>query len=340
MKKIISIILALLLIASAMGCAGEKNIQGNQNAGQEQDGQNNQNSQDDQNNRDPDNPEEEFKYVFYSGGSADGGAVAGASGFKDASELNFDLDKQLNTVKNQNKVSNRKEVAVDGQSYDFSYSYTRSSALSDLSRSELSLYGECDVYTATRDGKNVEMRVYNHTGNIRSWSRSGLLILGNQEIPADVTDEKVIEKARSIIQDVYGEDALDEYTSVSVDHAENSNAFSVRFYRDFHGYTAEACFFVVITNDMDIVKFSAFNHYEFNALENDVTEEMIKNAEQALRACVPSSMTVQENTVTVVFDVNTEKLYLELYARRNTPVIDSETGEESYVGDMFYVNIN
>jgi uncharacterized protein YxeA len=66
MKKIISIILALLLIASAMGCAGEKNIQGNQNAGQKQDGQNNQNSQDDQNNRDPDNPEEEFKYVFYS----------------------------------------------------------------------------------------------------------------------------------------------------------------------------------------------------------------------------------------------------------------------------------
>ena len=241
---------------------------------------------------------------------------------------------------NQNKVSNRKEITVDGQSYDFSYSYTRSSVLNDLSRSELSLYGECDVYTATQNDQSIQMSVYSHTGNVKSWSRMGMLERADGEIPSDVTEEEIIEKARSVIQAFYGEDVLEEYTSESVEYSKDYNVSSVRFYRNLYGYTADASFFVVISHDVGVVKVSAVRHYEFEVLENDVTEEMIQNAEQALRACVPSSMTVQENTVTVKFDVNTEKLYLELYAYRNTPVIDSVTGMESYIGEHFYVNIN
>ena len=339
-----SLLLAALMIVSITSCGKtEQNVDSNDvnepsdnNDTNESVDNNDVNEPADNNDvnepADSDEEPKEIKYVFYSGGYTDGGGSASQVGFLNVSALQFSDNYQRVLDDGKTSADKYKTLTVDGVKYDFSYSsVTQRSEIEDK-KSEINKYNACHNYVISSGTHSGMLTIYS-TGELKY-----LLIVNSLDDGNASSKEDLLVKANSVLCDFYGEDALNNYYLRNEDDYSEANA--VVYQRKFHGYVADTSLSVYFDSAGEVQVVNAGNHFDFNAIENDVTAEMIQQADEALRAQIPSSMTVQEDATKVMIDFNTGKLYLRMYARRNTSVIDPETGMETHTGEDFYVNIN
>ena len=324
MKKIMSLLLAALMIVSITSCGKtEQNV----------------NDNDVNEPADSDEQSKENRYVFYSGGYTDGGTSGGKAGFLNASALQFDPDYQITDKIDTSSLSQTKTISLNGSVYTLKYKNTRQRPSLGEGKAAFDRYNLYSTYTMAGATQTIRMQTY-HTGDLVS-----LHIVDRNDV--NVTSEKLsdgelLKKANDILSDWYGDNVLDKYRlrNGKIEYDEYSSYYDIVYQRMIHGYVADTLLSVTFNNAGEVRIVHSYYHFDYEALENEITAEMIQKAEQALRAQIPSSMTVQENATKVMIDFNTGKLYLRMYARRNASVIDPETGMETHTGEDFYVNIN
>ncbi len=305
MKRIIGLVLSVMLVLTCVSCGSNK--------------------------------PKDVEYAFYADGSSDGQARVLDGEYLDTSELDFEYFGTPITV-DKEKINTGKSIVVDGFTWNAQYVESNQSVLKSSAKDKLHPYGIVDSYrTSTSPNEYARMDVYHQTGQLKD-----LFIFSEDdktlEKSDDLTDAMILEKARAAVVQFFGDDALDKYVEGDCTYQEQFNWYVVRFNRNLHGYLADTCFYIVLNHDGEVRKLSANNHYEFDAVENDVTAEMIKNAEVALRAQIPENLTVQEDATKVMIDGNTGKLFLRMYARE-TPTYDEHGDKIPNGSGFFYVNI-
>ena len=308
MKKIVSIMLLLVLFAFLLACGQvEKN--------------------------------KKIEYRFYSEMSTTEDSVSVAvDGFQSASELNFSSAKKI-SINDADKIDSEKTISISGTKLKMTYQGSKQMEYDSHVKEELRTNNIVDRYECTEGEIRCSVKIFRNTGKLDSiiyYSRTS-----DKDLPfVKLEDKDLISKAEQVLSEQYGKDVLDEYILDRVEYVEDKAMYHVFYQRFMHGYAMDTFFSVYFNHNFELRALLSYRHSEYESVENDVTKEMIQQAEKALRERVPSTMTVQEDTMKVLIDYNTGKLYLQLYARRNNPVIHPETGEESYSGELFYVNIN
>ena len=301
MKKTISIVLALLFCVSIVSCGKKKVV-----------------------------------YTFYLGEGADNGERLSVEGFVDMSDLDFTGESSDLEKLDKSKVSYTKSLSIDGVTWKIDYQGTKESNLQNCSKKKLQKFGQVDKYMSHTAQTYSTVHFYHETGELKSLF---LVVDGDKDLPkTKLTDDQLVEKAKDAIALYYGENALDQYELDEVSYIEDENWYSIAFDRYLYGYKLGASFQVILNAEGKIRKLSGGGYHKYAEVANDVTKEMIQNAETALREKIPEDLTVQEDVTKIVIESSTGKLYLRMYGGKK-PTYNEYGDMIPDNSGFFYVNI-
>ena len=251
MKKIIGIALSMILLLSCVSCGAEKQIQ----------------------------------YTFYKDGNTNGSVGTASDGFENSNGLHFGYTGNK-VASEKTKTGTTQKYELNSQTVTLEYVSTNQMQYVGKEKKMLDKHGIVDNYVYNNENNTTTLSLYRETGNLKnyfihdhSWNA--------ETSKCTMTDKELIDKARSVVAHYYGADALEKYICEEVYYYEKNGESFVDFKRLLHGYATEGLIRVIIRND-GLVRAIVCNwHYEFDEVEDDVSQKMIKNAEAALRDKIP-----------------------------------------------------
>ena len=147
---------------------------------------------------------------------------------------------------------------------------------------------------------------------------------------------RVTELAESYLSEIISPDKIHNYVRQEVDV--DPNIFgrnAVLYYRELYGYKTDDTISICFDQDGQVCYMNAYNLHRFDSLEDQLTEELIQNAESYLINSLENAgfndLTIYPPSIIIVNDEG--KPFLKKYASvGKDPAADSEYG-------AYYVNI-
>lgn len=244
------------------------------------------------------------------------------------SELDF-LNSRTDDIVNID-AEREKTLVINGKELQFKYRRTYARTLASSKQEALSQFGYQDVYelydknqtlsaTAEFSSNNGELRFYLDFD------------LSHSKVDSVLTDEDAKALADELMLSIYGGELSDEYdVVVSSSDASDTNSVYVYYTRSIFGYTTDEVVRIELNGNGDLLSLNAERLRLFDSIKNELTLEMIQNAEDMLIDRISDLYTI--NSKTIMLDANSGKFFLRIRA-----TYTSELGVE---GVEFFINVN
>lgn len=148
----------------------------------------------------------------------------------------------------------------------------------------------------------------------------------NNETDNAITRDDARKIATDWFVDLYGKEALSEYSLIVDAESSRENSYPFVFYKTINGIRTHDYVTINISLQGKLFALNAKNMGLFNRLENDITEKQVTNAETALLNSITSAYKITYRELFV--DTVTGKCYLMVNA-------SSDSSRE-----LFYINVN
>ena len=299
MKKLISIILALIMCIGLVSCQTPKT-------------------------EEPTVTPEEIEYNIY---------------VKDASSLGGqypDLGIDLSIYE---KVENKLIFNYDYEEYiiddsapktktfsflgvDYEGTYEKTLFGSSSINPEYKLYS--DSYIALKDGKTYTFSVNRISGKVTSWQNTEAAF-----VEGDLTLDEAIVKAEEIIKSQNGENALDGYElGVDTQYVSNLKCYYISFVRMLSEHPTDDYIVLRINLKGELYTYQSAEYGSLSKVENDITLERYDAAVEAFKKSIPSDLYIIPGTI--FYEKVEEKCYISINVKES---------KDSEYSKFFYINM-
>ena len=314
MKKVICILLAALMV-SFVACGAEKT------------------------------EKKMVEYQFYSSG-ADGDTDTAVHSVKDITFKNISdiqLSFMRDTYKKSEELGKTITFRINGKDHPLEYECSRESRSmkDDAYQQE---FGDYDTYSYRYGGKQslISVDLSGKTGRLLTYFDSGA-----DAKEGDYTEKQALDQAKKLVNELYGESALNGYTWES---KTNTNSLLGGYVyvvasKSVYGYKTEDQISMWFNLAGELKKIEAIEFGSWELFEDEITEEMVENARTALMSSLSTNYKIQENTQKLLVEKGSGKVMFSFYAQyqsQNKEPVD-ENGKipvVKYYGRDFYVNVN
>jgi hypothetical protein len=166
-----------------------------------------------------------------------------------------------------------KDFTVDGVQYTLVY--IESERYLDNAPEFLRQNNCYDVYSRKYDGKETSITIHRDTGRVIAFDTD----VKNQN--PNITKDQAIEAAKELFTELYGQERLDLYNRIRIDDYNN-----IIFERTLYGYATRDYVFISYSRDGSLCHISAYRLGRFDEIAQEVTAEMIADAEAALLSTI------------------------------------------------------
>ncbi len=244
------------------------------------------------------------------------------------SELDF-LNSRTDDVVNID-AEREKTLVINGKELQFKYRRTYARTLASSKQEALSQFGYQDVYELYDENQTLSATAEfsSNNGELRFYLDFDL---SHSKVDSVLTDEDAKALADELMLSIYGRELSDEYdVVVSSSDASDTNSVYVYYTRSIFGYTTDEVVRIELNGNGDLLSLNAERLRLFDSIKNELTLEMIQNAEDMLIDRISDLYTI--NSKTIMLDANSGKFFLRIRA-----VYTSELGVE---GVEFFINVN
>ena len=348
MKKLFCLMLAMLLIGLA-GCgANNQTIIPTSSLGDtamnndninEDPTMNNVDSNDDSamNNSGSEDDSTAPKYTIYVEASFDAASGSGSTKdnltniqFGDITERDFYYARD--TEIDNPKACAEKEFVLAGNKYVSAYHETVSNSLSSSANEKLHSFGVYEKYNSEEVNNRFSAKFRQSDGELVLFSRYGI-----HNVTGDLTEQEAKALADSLMMEKYGEAFASEYPdySIVVTNENTRKLITVCYTKYIYGYPTTDRVLVTYNMQGELKSLNAVSKGLFNPVQENITEEKINAAKDALISAISTEWDIQAITLLLDSDGG---CYLLVYTSR---VIEGSDGEPGRIEPMeFYINID
>ena len=221
-----------------------------------------------------------------------------------------------------------KTLNIGEKEFVLEYKYTQTVKLGEKAKDSLGDFEYIDHYVLEGGNYRIYAEYYSKTGK--------LIYYSNDEAIGDYKNEKFTfemaqERSKELFESIYGVGALEKYT-VDVDFFDGvgeERQIKVDYRLNIHGVGADEFVRFVYTKNGFLVAFVANRYGQFEKLGN-ITAEAIENAEKALKGSFPDYFKFQDHKRLKV-DKESGACVLEMAA--------SNQNAKDKTSYMYYINV-
>lgn len=192
---------------------------------------------------------------------------------------------------------------IGGKKYTLNYRDSYRTRLTQSARKELHQLGvgESYYFGSSREGNRVNIDISPETNRILYFDDSSYAC---EE--GDLTQDQAVEIASDLFAELYGEALAREYQPDHISFVDNNSVhhYTIYFTRYICGYRTEDWIYFCIDVQGNLFSLLADNLGTMKHLESSITQEMVINAETALRNSVPSCYEIIDKYLMMDVDGN------------------------------------
>ena len=230
-------------------------------------------------------------------------------------DLPQDCNFSFNPLKpaENSKATAQLNYKVAGKEYTFEYVSTAADeSLTNSSIQSLNRPSTSDHYKTRIENRSVTLHLQSNTKELLFFSD-----LSVKDVDGDFTLKQAIEKAKSILTELYGAECIEYYgDSVSAKFVEEGehNYISIEFRKKISGFNSSDCICININRKGELQSINAYHYAIFRSVADKLTAKQIQAGKTKLTDYL-DQCTYRYETDSATLKINTEgECYLELYA--------------------------